>query len=146
MNVVIWWSVVSHGVAKYINDIHGNTVVQDRSSGFHVFKLHGYSVGVTSLIFMGVALLICATFPALKLGLGRLLQCCCGNCMEAEHITQPQTAAQPTQAVPMPSMQMTRRDSVSSKSPGTFTVELIAVVTDFRERLCPLYQTQTLSL
>ena len=125
MKVVIWWSVVSQGVAKYINHIHGNTVVQDRSSGFHVFELHGNSVDVTSSIFMGMVLLICTTYLAFKLGLGRVLQCCCGNCREAEPITQPQTTAQPTQAVPMPSMQMTRRDSASSESPGMFTVKLM---------------------
>ena len=110
MAILILWSVLAHGVAKYINDIHGNTVVQDRSSGFHVFELHGYLVGVTSSIFMGVALLICATYLAFKLGLGRFLACCCGNCkMETETGTQPQTTAQPAQqAIPMQSMQMVR--------------------------------------
>ena len=126
MNALIWWSVVSQGVAKYINNIHGNTVVQDRSSGFHVFELHGYSVGVTSSIYMDVALLICATYLAFKLGLGRVLQCCCGNCREAESITQAQTTAQPAQqAIPMQSMQMVRRESLSSETPGTFTVKLM---------------------
>ena len=125
MNIGIWWAIMGFGVAKYINDIHGNTVVQDKSTGFHVFELHGFSVGVTSSIFMGVALLICATYLAFKMGLGRVLQCCCGNCWEVESITQPQTTAQPIQAVPMPSMQMSRRDLASSESPGTFTVKLV---------------------
>ena len=100
LNVLILWSVVSHGVAKYINDIHGNTVVEDRSSGFHVFELHGFSVGVTSSIFMGVALLICATYLAFKLGLGRFLMCCCGNCnncSDTESGSQSQASVQPVQ-------------------------------------------------
>ena len=40
--------------SKYINDIHGNTVVQDHSTGFYVFELHGFSVGITSSIFVGL--------------------------------------------------------------------------------------------
>ena len=119
----MWWAVMGLGGAKYINDIHGNTIVQDKSTGFHVFELHGFSVGVTSLIFMGVALLICATYLALKLGLGRLLQCCCSNCREVEQPIQPQTATQPQATVP--SMQMSRRGSASSESPGTFIVKLV---------------------
>ena len=95
MSKLTLWSVLSCGVAKYINDIHGNTVVEDRSSGFHVFELHGYSVGVTSSVFMGVALLICATYLAFKLGLGRFLTCCCHNCnTETEMGTQSQVPAQ----------------------------------------------------
>ena len=62
------WSILVCGVSKYINDIHGNTVVEDRLLGFHVFELHGFSVGLTSTMFMGVALLICATYLAFKLG------------------------------------------------------------------------------
>ena len=73
MRMGMWWFIMDVGGARYVNDIHGNTVVQDKSTGFHVFELHGFSVGVTSSIFMGVALLICATYLALKLGLGRLL-------------------------------------------------------------------------
>ena len=40
--------------SKYINDIHGNTVMQDRSTRFHVFELNGFSLGVTSSIFVGL--------------------------------------------------------------------------------------------
>ena len=78
MNIVALVIVNVLGVSsKYINDIHGNTVVQDRSTGFHVFELHGFSMGVTSSIFVGTALIICATYLAFKLGLGKLLLCCC---------------------------------------------------------------------
>ena len=79
MRVEMLLLVLDVGGARYLNDIHGNTVIQDKSTGFHVFELHGFSVGVTSSIFMGIALLICATYLALKLGLGRLLRCCCSG-------------------------------------------------------------------
>ena len=52
---VILLAVLVHGDARYVNDIHGNTVVQDKSMGFHVFELHGFSIGVTSSVFMGIA-------------------------------------------------------------------------------------------
>ena len=49
MNMVALVFVNVLGVSsKYINDIHGNTVVQDCSTGFHVFELHELSVGVAS--------------------------------------------------------------------------------------------------
>ena len=69
---------------KYINDIHGNTVIQDRSTGFHVFELHGFSMGITSSIFVGAALTICATYLAFRLGLGRLLSMCCCKCAQGQ--------------------------------------------------------------
>ena len=105
------WSVLGCGVAKYINDIHGNTVVEDTSSCFHIFELHGFSVGVTSTIFMGVALLIFTTYRALKLRLGRFLMCCCGNCnncSDTENASHSQTIAQPVQqqAVPIQPIQL----------------------------------------
>ena len=125
----MWWAVVGFGGVKYINDIHGNTVVQDKSTGFHVFELHGFSVGVTSSIFMGIALLICATYLALKLGLGRLLKCCCIGC-RGEQQTQVQAPPAPA---PVPQatgpieasmpMQVARRSS--AECPGTFTVKLV---------------------
>ena len=116
----MWWAVMGIGGARYINDIHGNTIVQDQSTGFHVFELHGFSVGVTSSIFMGIALLICATYLALKLGLGRLLRCCCSGCREVEQQTQSQTLTQPQATAPamqammpieatVPGMQVARR-------------------------------------
>ena len=37
MGVGMLWLVLDVGRARYINDIHGNTVVQDKSLGFHVF-------------------------------------------------------------------------------------------------------------
>ena len=68
---------------RYINDIHGNTVVQDKSTGFHVLELHGFSVGVTSSIFVGAALTICATYVAFRLGLGHVINmCCCSKCSQ----------------------------------------------------------------
>ena len=54
--------------SKYINDVHGNTVVQDRLTGVHVYELHEFSVGITSSIFVGAALTICATYLAFRLG------------------------------------------------------------------------------
>ena len=71
MGVGMLWLVLDVGGARYINNIHGNTVVQDKSSGFHVFELHGFSVEITSSIFIGIALLICATYLALNSGLRR---------------------------------------------------------------------------
>ena len=62
--------VLACGEAKYVSDIYGNTVVQDKSTGFHVFELPGYSVGETSSVLIGIALLICATYLCFKLGLG----------------------------------------------------------------------------
>ena len=124
------WLVLGVGEARYLNDIHGNTVIQDKSSGFHVFELHGFSVGITSSIFIGIALLICATYLALKLGLGRLFQCCCMGC-RGDQPTQAQ--APPTPSI-MPqatapaietsmSTQVARRSS--AECPGTFTIKLV---------------------
>ena len=85
--------------SKYINDIHGNTVVQDRSTGFHVFELQGFSMGVTSSIFVGAALTICATYLAFRLGLGRLLSMCCCKC------AQGQDRQQSISNLPLPAVQ-----------------------------------------
>ena len=74
--------------SKYIDDIHGNTVVQDRSTGFHVFELHGFSVGIKSSIFVGAALTICATYLAFRLGLGRLLGMCFCKCAQGQERQQ----------------------------------------------------------
>ena len=63
--------------SEYINDIHGHTVVQDRSTGFHMFELHRFSVGFTSSIFIGAAMTLCATYLANKLRFRKLLTCCC---------------------------------------------------------------------
>ena len=136
MKVGMVLRILDVGGARYVNDIHGNTVIQDKSTGFHVFELHGFRVGVTSSIFMGIALLICATYLALKLGLGRLLRCCCSGCREVEQQTQSQTLTQPQATAPamqatmpieatVPGMQVARRSSASNESPGTFTVKLV---------------------
>ena len=138
MNIVVLVIINVLGVSsKYINDIHGNTVVQDCSTGFHVFELHGFSVGVTSSIFVGAALTICATYLAFKLGLGKLLLCYCHcqNCHEeqgqqamAQHVTQQtsqpvqqQVVQQPVQAVPQ-TMQMVQQQ-VPVKQSQTTTMQ-----------------------
>ena len=64
---------------KYRNDVHGNTVQVDKSSGFHILELHGFSVGVTSSIFISAFLLICAAYVAVKLGINKMFRCCCNN-------------------------------------------------------------------
>ena len=126
------WLVLEGSEARYLNDIHGNTVIQDKSSGFHIFELHGFSVGITSSIFIGIALLICATYLGLKLGLGRLFQCCCLGCRGTQQ-TQTQSPASATPSIiPQPSApaietgmstQVVRRSS--AECPGTFTVKLV---------------------
>ena len=90
---------------RYINDIHGNTVVQEKSTGFHVLELHGFTVGVTSSIFVGAALTICATYVAFRLGLGRLLSmCCCSKCaqdrQQSPNLTLPAVQQQPAPSAP----------------------------------------------
>ena len=93
VGMVMFWLVLEDCEAKrYLNDIHGNTVIQDKSSGFHIFELRGFSVGITSSVFIGIALLICATYLGLKLGLGRLFQCCCMGC-RGDQPTQAQASA-----------------------------------------------------
>ena len=49
----------------------------DKSSGFHILKLHGFTSGVTSRIFVGGLLILCGAYLALKLSFGRLVRCCC---------------------------------------------------------------------
>ena len=65
------------GLARYTNDVNGNTVQIDKSSGFHIMELHAYTAGVTSSIFVSGLLLICGTYVAFKIGLGRISKCCC---------------------------------------------------------------------
>ena len=62
---------------KYHNYIHGNIIHLDKSSSFHVFELHGFSVGVTSFVFLAAFLILYATYIAMKLGLSKVLRCCC---------------------------------------------------------------------
>ena len=128
----IWLVVLTCCEAKYVNDIHGNTVVQDKSTGFHVFELHGFSVGVTSSVFMGIGLLICATYLGFKLGLGKVLACCCGNCNNctqddnqgggcAAQANQMQT---PIQVLPRQQSTVMEMEQ-DCKRPGAFTVQLV---------------------
>ena len=130
MRAGMLWLVLGVGGARYLNDIHGNTVIQDKSSGFHVFELHGFSVGITSSIFIGIALLICATYLGLKLGLGRLFQCCCMGC-RGDQPTQAQASATPSimpQAT-APAIETSMSTQVARRSsaecPWTFTVKLV---------------------
>ena len=104
INLVALVFVNVFGVSsKFINDIHGYTVVQDISTGFHVFKLHGFSVGITSSIFVGAALTICATYLAFRLGLGRLLGMCCCKCTQGHEGQQAMTNLPPVQQQAVPS-------------------------------------------
>ena len=133
---------------KYINDIHGNTVVQERSTGFHVFELHGFSVGVTSSIFVGAALTICAMYVAFRLGLGHLINmCCCSKCsqdrQQSPDLTLPAVQQQPVPSAPqavqlIPAVQQaqatmttavqSRANSEGNLGPGNlgpFTVKIV---------------------
>ena len=76
MGVVV---ILDFGLARYTNDVHSNTVEIDKSSGFHILELHGYTAGVTSSIFATGLLLICATYVAFKMGIGRIFKCCCNQ-------------------------------------------------------------------
>ena len=53
MDVVIIWVLPRTSVVEYTNDVHGNTVQVDRSSGFHILELHGMTASVTSSLFIG---------------------------------------------------------------------------------------------
>ena len=59
---VIVMQLVLPGMSKYINDIHGNTIQVDKSTGFHVLELHGMTAGVTSSLFVGVLAILCAAY------------------------------------------------------------------------------------
>ena len=113
----IWLVVLTCCDAKYINDIH-------------VFELHGFSVGVTSSVFMGIALLICATYLGFKLGLGRVLACCCGSCNNCTRddsngggcVTQAKQMQTPVQVLPRQPVVEMEQDN---KRPGAFTVQIV---------------------
>ena len=134
VGMVMFGLILEGCEARYLNDIHGNTVIQDKSSGFHIFELHGFSVGITSSVFIGIALLICATYLGLKLGLGRLLRCCCMGCSGSTPQTQSPASAAPStmpQALPpsAPAIEAGMSTTVARRSsadcPGTFTVKLV---------------------
>ena len=128
---------------RYINDIHGNTVVQEKSTGFHVLELHGFTVGVTSSIFVGAALTICATYVAFRLGLGRVFNaCCCSRCSEerqqTSELTVPTVPSAPQAVQLIPAVQQTqgaistavqhRSNSDGNMGPGNlgpFTVKIV---------------------
>ena len=128
---------------RYINDIHGNTVVQDKSTGFHVLELHGYSMGVTSSIFVGAALTICATYVAFRLGLGRVINmCCCSKCsqdrQQTSELTVPTVPSAPQAVQLIPAVQQAqatistavqpRSNSEGNIGPGNlgpFTVKIV---------------------
>ena len=82
-----WWTCVFIGavgpldlcMSRYINDVHGNSIQIDKSSGFHVLELHGYMAGVTSSIFVSGFLLICGAYVAFKLGCLKMLKCYCSR-------------------------------------------------------------------
>ena len=66
---------------KYHKEVDRNAVQVDKSTGFQVFELHGFSVGVTSSIFIAAFLLLCSTYVAMRLGLSKVFRCCC-HCQE----------------------------------------------------------------
>ena len=97
-------------MSKYVNDIHGNTIQVDKSTGFHVLELHGMTAGVTSSLFVGALAILCAAYFCYKVGITKVLQCCCsclhqggGHGVTEQHQLQnfpvmaPQTMQQPRQ-------------------------------------------------
>ena len=82
-----WWTCVFMEavgsldlcMSRYINDVQGNSIQIDKSSGFHVLELHGYTAGVTRSIFVSGFLLICGAYVAFKLGCLKMLKCCCNR-------------------------------------------------------------------
>ena len=45
-----------------MNDIHGNTVQEDRSSGLHLIENHEMSVGLTNSVFIEGLGLLCLAY------------------------------------------------------------------------------------
>ena len=98
--------LVLPGMSKYVNDIHGNTIQVDKSTGFHVLELHGMTAGVTSSLFVGALMILCGAYFCYKVGITKVLQCCC-SCLHqggAQGMTErhqlqnfPVMAAQPMQ-------------------------------------------------
>ena len=82
-----WWICILVGavgpldlcMSRYVNDIHGNSIQIDKSSGFHVLELHGYTAGVTSSIFVSTFLLIYGAYVAFKLRCLKMFRCCCSR-------------------------------------------------------------------
>ena len=76
MGIVIMGEVLP-GMSKYVNDIHGNTIQVDKSTGFHVLELHGMTAGVTSSLFIGALMILCSAYFCYKVGVTKMLRCCC---------------------------------------------------------------------
>ena len=75
--IVIMFKGLIPVIIKYINDIHGNTIQVDKSTGFHVLELHGMTAGVTSSLLIGAMMLLCSAYFCYKVGLTKMLRCCC---------------------------------------------------------------------
>ena len=56
--VMIFWLLPRTSEAKYTNNVYGNTVQVDKSYGFHILELHGFTAGVTSSLFIGAMSLL----------------------------------------------------------------------------------------
>ena len=69
--------LVLPGMSRYVNDIHGNTIQVDKSTGFHVLELHGMTAGVTSSLFVGALMILCGAYFCYKVGVTKMLRCCC---------------------------------------------------------------------
>ena len=123
--LVMWTVGIVVGV-KYHNNVHGNTVQVDKSTGFHILELHGFSVGVTSSIFISAFLLLCATYVAMKLGLSKMFRCCCCCCCErmvesgiGQHMQVMQQQPQPVQmSSPVQPVQMASPMQLQSRING----------------------------
>ena len=104
--VLFVMQLVLPGMSKYVNDIQGNTIQEDKSTRFHVLELHGMTAGVTSSLFVGALMILCAAYFCYKVGITKVLQCCC-SCLHqggAQGVTErhqlqnfPVMAAQPMQ-------------------------------------------------
>ena len=83
MVVIMMWVLPRVSVTKYVNDIHGNTIQVDKSSGFNVLELHGMNAGVTSSMFVGAMMLLCSAYFCYKIGIAKIFGCCCA-CLHQE--------------------------------------------------------------
>ena len=124
-------------IAKCINDIHGNSIQVDKSSGFHIFELHGYTAGVTSSLFISAFLLICGAYVAFKIGCMKMFACCNRHHGRSsrQYIESRSEGSygNPQNTAVMPSIQMLAPAPMPSKSsgeaPGTLDLPLPRVVT-----------------
>ena len=63
-------------MSKYMNNIHGNTIQVDKSTGIHVLELLGMTAGVTSSLLVGAMMLLCSAYFCYKIGMAKMLKCC----------------------------------------------------------------------